>query len=62
MVKTETTKAVQDAAYALASALQDAAREMCKSGDTHAVHWLVSEERKAAMLGHRINQRFGANN
>ena len=62
-MKDENRKAIVAAAYALAGALASAAQDECNhNGDPHVVHLLVTEERKAATVGYRINQRFGAQN
>jgi hypothetical protein len=55
-------KEIEEAAYKLASLLNKAAVNACHTADTHAVHHLVSEERKASLIPHNLKRRYGIGN
>lgn len=50
---------IEQASYALALALHEAAQELCETRDTSGIHFLVSKERKAANLPRHVKLRFG---
>lgn len=57
--KSPTLEAALEALYQCAGRLSELAGEACDRRDTHAVHWLVSEERRAANLARTLERRLG---
>lgn len=53
---------LEDALYVLAELYREAAADACTRQDTNAVHWFVTEERKAGNMPRTLKLRFGQGN
>lgn len=50
---------LEETLYKLASLYEQEAIKACDAHDTHAVHWFVTEARKAANMPRIMKMRFG---
>lgn len=53
---------LEEALYVLAGLYREAAIQACTRQDTSAVHWFVTEERKAGNMPRTLKMRFGSGN